>query len=89
MNISIKTRLKLIDKQKCKINEYKVETHTLEMEKNKCTSTLWQGRHSQQQFPLVDNTLGLWRIVRGGNDRWEGMGKLKRESNGRNKEVMG
>ena len=42
-----------------------LDTHTLEMEKNKSTRTRWQGRHSQQQFPLVDNTLGLWIIVRG------------------------
>ena len=35
MNISRRTKLRLINKQKCKINEQKFETHTLEFEKNK------------------------------------------------------
>ena len=62
------------------------------MDKNKCTSTRWQGRHSQQQFPLVDNTLGLWRIVRGKwsvVDRGIDFGSWYGKSDGRNNEVMG
>ena len=56
-----------------------LEAHTLEMEKkqmdNYSVGKVDTHSSSSDQYMI---TLGRWRIL-GGNDRWEGMWKLKRE----------